>query len=152
MCRAIVSMSEMPLASGVNISGLEDNNSSGLKDSGSSYGLEDNSGYGLLFPTETETFGSVDVIPGTVKLHPGFSVRKFELRTRRYGRRIGTASGLSGGSPAASGRNNGPRVVFLVTLLATPRHPRSELDVLRCVRVAANLRKSENFKTLVLPG
>jgi hypothetical protein len=109
--------------------------------------------YGLLFPRETETFGSVDVVPGTVKLHPGFSVRKFELRTRRYGRRIGAAGGFSGGSPAAgSGRNSGPRVVFLVSLLEAPRHPRSELDLLRCVRVAANIRKSEAYKTLVLPG
>jgi hypothetical protein len=132
-CRVIVSMSEVPLASGL---------------------ADEDTTYGLLFPRETETFGSVDVVPGTVKLHPGFSVRKFELRTRRYGRRIGTAGGFSGGSPAAggSGRNSGPRIVFLVSLLETPRHPRSELDLLRCVRVAANIRKSEAYKTLVLPG
>jgi hypothetical protein len=126
-------MSEVPMASGL---------------------AEDNT-YGLLFPRETETFGSVDVVPGSVKLHPGFSVRKFELRTRRYGRRIGSAGGFSGGSPAAtgSGRNSGPRVVFLVSLLEkTSRHPRSELDLLRCVRVAANIRKSEAYTTLVLPG
>jgi hypothetical protein len=127
-------MSEVPLASGL---------------------ADEDTTYGLLFPRETETFGSVDVVPGSVKLHPGFSVRKFELRTRRYGRRIGSAGGFSGGSPAAagSGRNSGPRVVFLVSLLEkNPRHPRSELDLLRCVRVAANIRKSEAYKTLVLPG
>ena len=125
-------MTDLSSSSTTNTSGLEENNT--------------NNNTSLLFPREAETFGSVDVVPGGAeKLHPGFTVRKFELRTRRYGRRIG-----SGGS----GGNGGPRVVFLVSLQGGEggRHPRTELDLLRCVRVVASLRKSTAFKTLVLPG
>ncbi len=108
--------------------------------------------YSLLFPRgEVETFGAVDVVPLTEKHHPGFAVRKFELRTRRYGRRFGTANNSGGGG----GRNgsNKPRVVFLVSVVSGggQQHPRSQLDLLRCVRVAGYLRKSEAFKMLVLP-
>jgi hypothetical protein len=105
---------------------------------------ESHNSLGTLFPKHAETFGSVDVVPGTEQHHPGFSVRKFELRTRRYGRRIG-----------GSGSSR-PRVVFLVSLSGGEHqrqlHPRSAMDLLRFVRVSTNLRKSAAFKTLVLPG
>ena len=67
-------MTDLSSSSTTNTSGLEENNT--------------NNNTSLLFPREAETFGSVDVVPGGAeKLHPGFTVRKFELRTRRYGRR-----------------------------------------------------------------
>jgi hypothetical protein len=114
---------------------------SGLNDE-----AESEDSLGILFPRQAETFGSVDVIPGTEHQHPGFCVRKFELRTRRYGRRMG-GSGTGGARP---------RVVFLVSLSGgehqREHHPRFDIDLLRFVRVATNLRKSTAFKTLVLPG